>query len=88
MSRPGKWEAWDFYAVCRALMHGDSHYRPWEILRLTEPEMLAALDADLTKRRPPTESTPLGSDEEVRAFLERRRALTPEERLREAMEED
>lgn len=86
MSRPG-WECWDFYAVCRALMHGESHYRPWEILKLTEPEMLAALDSDVAKARPPEGLTPLETPEEMLAYLRRRKAMTAEERLAEAMED-
>lgn len=68
-------------------MHGDSHYRPWEIQRLTEPEIAAALDADLSKRRSPEGSVPLASAEEVRAHLEAIRSMTPEEKLRQAMED-
>ncbi len=34
-------------------MHGDDHYRPWEIRRMTYPEIELALDADLSKKRPP-----------------------------------
>ena len=68
-------------------MHGESHYRPWEILRLTEPEILAALDDDLSERRPPEGSVPLGPGQE-REWIERLRAMTPEERLRRAMEDD
>lgn len=84
---PGKWEPWDCYAVYRRLMHGESHYWPWEIQRLTEPEMLAALDDDLSKRRPPSYGTALMTDADVQAYLERMRSMTPRERLQAAREE-
>jgi hypothetical protein len=67
-------------------MHGESHYRPWEILEMTEAEIVAALDSDLSKRRPPQGSVTFHSDAERRAWMERRIAETPREllaRLRE-----
>lgn len=89
MSKPGKWQAWDFYGLCRRLVHAEnSRMMPWDINRLTEPEMLLMLDADMTKHRPPTGSTPLQSHEEVLAYVEMWRKMTPEERLRRAMEDD
>jgi hypothetical protein len=69
-------------------MHGESHYRPWEIQRLTDAELLAVLDDDVSERRPPTGSTPLNSHEEVIAHIERLRSMTALERLEAAMEED
>lgn len=88
MSAPGTWEAWDWYGICRRLLHGESHYRPWEILRLTEPEILAALDDDLSQRRPPTGGVDLNAPGAAEAYIQRLRAMSPEERLRRAMEDD
>ena len=85
--RPGKWEPWDWYAICRKLVHKENGFKPWEIERLTEPEILLALDDDFSKRRPPTGSTPLNSPEEVLAYIQRRRSMTPAELLAEAMED-
>lgn len=62
-------------------MHGDSHYRPWEILRLTEPEIAAALDSDLTKRRPPEGSVSFVSDAQRVAWMQERIAETPRQML-------
>lgn len=88
MSGPARWEPWDWYGICRKLSHGEGHFRPWEIERLTEPELLLALDDDTSKRRPPTGSTPFNSHEEILAYVEMWRTMTPEERLRRAMEDD
>lgn len=87
MTAPGTWEPWDWYAICRKLTHGELGLRPWEIERLTEPEILLALDDDFSKRRPPTGATPLQSEEEIAAYIQRVRDMTPEQRLQEAMED-
>lgn len=87
MSAPA-WEPWDWYAICRRLMHGESHYRPWEIQRLTESEILAALDDDISKRRPPEGGVPLDGPGAEAAYIQHMRSLPPEERLRRAMEEE
>jgi hypothetical protein len=49
--------------------------------------MLAALDDDMTKRRPPSHGKPLNSEADVKAYIERQRRMTPRERLEEARDE-
>ena len=87
MSAPGKWQPWDWYGISRKLVHV-AYLKPWEIERLTEPEILLCLDDDFTTRRPPTAGTPLHTHEDVLAYVQTWRNMTPQERLQRALEED
>ena len=63
-------------------MHGEMHLRPWEIGRLRFPdELMLALDPERYDPKKP----PPGADAEghaaVLAYRERRRKMTPLERL-------
>lgn len=74
----------DWYGIYRRLMFGKGRYRTWEIERMTEPEIIMALDDDLESVRPPTGMTVHASRTEQQAHHERRRTMTPADRLREA----
>lgn len=72
----------DWVAIYRRLMHGESHYRRWEIDAMTMPELALAMDDDLEKPRGPSYADASGDD--VEAYIERRRRMTAWERLQEA----
>jgi len=79
MTRP---EDIDWYEIERRLMHGTMRLRPWEIDRLTVPELVLALDSDLETRRAPGGGVALGKvmgDRE--AYATWWRSMTPLERL-------
>lgn len=61
-------------------MHGRPRLRPWEIERLTVPELALALDQDIDSRRTPSGGAPK-SHEEVLAYAAWWRGLTPRERI-------
>jgi hypothetical protein len=66
-------------------MHGKMKLRPWEILRMTPPEMILALDDDISKREPPEGAKPFALGQEE-AIAERYRNMTAIERYREAID--
>lgn len=63
-------------------MHGESHYRPWEIDQMTMPEIALALDDNLEKPRGPSYADAFGED--VEAYIERRRRMTNWQKLEAA----
>lgn len=64
-------------------MHSDSHWRPWEIERMTPVEIMLALDGDTEKHRTP----PGGTDIQLggtQSYADWWRSLTPAQRLERA----
>ena len=61
-------------------MNGHSHYRPWEILRMTIPEVVLAIDDDVERVRIPGGGVPMDKGQ-IREHAMKLRALTPRERM-------
>ena len=66
-------------------MHGQMRLRPWEIERLTIPEVALALDEDVSKPRAPGGGMPMSYPDKL-AWIAQLRAMTPRERLEMARE--
>ncbi len=64
-------------------MNGDARLRPWEIRRLTLPEIALLLDEHGDKPTPPANARPVTDHAEHVRRLERLRRMTPMERLKE-----
>lgn len=69
----------DWPEITRRLFHGRMRLRPWEIERMTVPELILALDDDLEKSRGPTGSVPLTPE-----YIAWWRSLTVEDRIAQA----
>jgi|HubBroStandDraft_5_1064220.scaffolds.fasta_scaffold55141_6 hypothetical protein len=70
--------------IYRILMHGTTRLRPWEIARMTWPEIALACDQDLSKPRPPSGSQVHRESDRARIYAEiqaKFRSMTAAERL-------
>lgn len=67
-------------------MVGKARLKPWEIRRLTLPEMCLLLDDDLEKASPPPGGRRFTSTVERDDWIKELRSMTPLERLQAARE--
>lgn len=66
-------------------MHGRLRLRPWELRRLTLPELARALDEPDGKRKPPSGAKEMSATDVIE-YAARYRAMTPRQRLELAKE--